>query len=229
MMAAESSEEKCKPSAGRRFIGVRQRPSGRWVAEIKDSSQRVRLWLGTYDTPEDAARAYDEAARILRGENARTNFSVAKSDGSLNFSSLKCRLSKNLKNINARTADCCSLKERVVGDHFAFASVFRYDGYRIQPSLTGIKSVEKAVPPSFIVPQSSSSSCNHPGLSKVSDPPSSFGTYDGLYNTQQEHMFRCNFVEERTCKRFKVSSSVIVPPSFSQSDECPGEGDRITE
>ncbi|KAF4375257.1 hypothetical protein F8388_001014 [Cannabis sativa] len=57
-----------------RFVGVRQRPSGRWVAEIKDSLQRVRLWLGTYDTPKEAARAYDEAARALRGDNARTNF-----------------------------------------------------------------------------------------------------------------------------------------------------------
>ncbi|KAM5553849.1 ethylene-responsive transcription factor 4 [Rosa sericea] len=63
-------------AALRRFVGVRQRPSGRWVAEIKDSSQRVRLWLGTYDTPEEAARAYDEAARALRGENARTNFAT---------------------------------------------------------------------------------------------------------------------------------------------------------
>ena len=53
---------------------MRQRPSGRWVAEIKDSSQKLRLWLGTFDAPEDAALAYDKAARLLRGRNAKTNF-----------------------------------------------------------------------------------------------------------------------------------------------------------
>jgi EREBP-like factor len=60
-----------------KFVGVRQRPSGRWVAEIKDTTQKVRVWLGTFETAEAAARAYDEAACLLRGANTRTNFAAA--------------------------------------------------------------------------------------------------------------------------------------------------------
>ncbi|CAJ1939784.1 unnamed protein product [Sphenostylis stenocarpa] len=69
--------------AKKRYIGVRQRPSGRWVAEIKDTIQNIRLWLGTYDIAEDAARAYDEAARLLRGANTRTNFFPSQSSPSV--------------------------------------------------------------------------------------------------------------------------------------------------
>ncbi|KAL8529155.1 hypothetical protein ACS0TY_006565 [Phlomoides rotata] len=57
-----------------KFVGVRQRPSGKWVAEIKNTTQKIRMWLGTFDTAEEAAQAYDEAACLLRGSNTRTNF-----------------------------------------------------------------------------------------------------------------------------------------------------------
>ncbi|MCD7449321.1 hypothetical protein HAX54_051261 [Datura stramonium] len=56
------------------FVGVRQRPSGKWIAEIKDTTQKIRMWLGTYETAEEAARTYDQAAVLLRGPNTRTNF-----------------------------------------------------------------------------------------------------------------------------------------------------------
>ncbi|PWZ15442.1 Ethylene-responsive transcription factor RAP2-11 [Zea mays] len=68
---------KCGGGGGSKFVGVRQRPSGRWVAEIKDTTQKVRVWLGTFETAEAAARAYDEAACLLRGANTRTNFAAA--------------------------------------------------------------------------------------------------------------------------------------------------------
>ncbi|KAF8412327.1 hypothetical protein HHK36_000289 [Tetracentron sinense] len=249
-------------AAVRRFVGVRQRPSGRWVAEIKDSSQRVRLWLGTYDTSEEAARAYDEAARALRGENARTNFVaplnpnsfqfdtspssdvfLPESDGrhGLNFSTLKGKLSKNLQSIIARTTDNKSSKSRV-SDHFAFGSIFKFKNYQYQ-SHVDIKSIEKAVQPSIIVPhipddpsswdsssvsdRSNAGSCEWVRFQPYGADSDGSDIGEGCFGEQgfMDQMMGWMDSPERNAaareatrsKRLKVSSSVVVPPTFSGS------------
>ncbi|CAN6451410.1 unnamed protein product [Victoria cruziana] len=72
--ASRPENAECSGGSSPKYKGVRMRKWGKWVAEVRLPNSRERIWLGSYDTPEKAARAYDAAVFCLRGPAGKLNF-----------------------------------------------------------------------------------------------------------------------------------------------------------
>ncbi|KAE9599001.1 hypothetical protein Lal_00022425 [Lupinus albus] len=147
-----------------KFLGVRKRPWGRYAAEIRDPITKERHWLGTFDTAEEAAIAYDTASISMKGSQARTNF-IYSNNNNTNFHNFLTPMelqsllptpqfitntqSQNALHLNNAICDETSYGSTPLDDNFFFSNDSNNSGY-----------LECIVPDSCLRPVSMQSNVN---------------------------------------------------------------------
>ncbi|GLJ19134.1 hypothetical protein SUGI_0343650 [Cryptomeria japonica] len=211
--------KKSKRGHQRRFVGVRQRPSGRWVAEIKDSLQKVRLWLGTFDTEEEAAKAYDEASLALRGPSARTNFPIPKDFNENEYAN------KRLACLSAKVRGPLELDVNKNNAPFSFETTEDntgggaggiYGALKAKLEKTNRNNLGTSFGGQIAIPNK-----NYATRPVIDDIPAWRVLGPDCGNASFSFQFvnadnENKIGQEGPCKRSRVASSVIVPPTFDQ-------------
>lgn len=175
---------KSMASRKKKYKGVRMRSWGSWVSEIRAPNQKTRIWLGSYSTPEAAARAYDAALLCLKGSSANLNFPIHPST----HIPTTLMSPKSIQRLAAAAAHATTP-----------SSLSSSSSSSSSPNITPVSSSPAPSPASPSSPSSSSSSPYTPSTSPLSPSPSSPSSpldYQGELSTSCEANHTSFLMEE---------------------------------